>query len=74
MLKGGVTEIGIAFFRQLVQVNCADIHFRQKFQQNNHVSFYGPFYTRFLAHNVLFRKNRLTSVWATVPTKLQGQR
>ena len=66
---GGVTEIDIAFFQQLVQVNCADMHFTQKFQQNNRpFSFYGQFYTRFLAHHFLltYGKNRLTSVWATV--------
>ena len=35
-----------------MRVNCADMHFKQKFQQNNHsFSFYGPFYTQFLAHN-----------------------
>ena len=66
--KGGVTEIDIAFFRQLMQVNCADIHFALKSQDNNHrFSFHEPFYTRFLAHNFLYyRKNRLTSDKATV--------
>ena len=56
-LKGGVTEIDTTFLRQLMQVNCADMHFMQKFQPNNHpFSPYGPFYTRFLAHNFLLKK------------------
>ena len=43
-LKGVCTEIDVAFFRQLIQVNCTDIHFTQKFQRNNlPFSFYGSF-------------------------------
>ena len=50
--RGGLTKIEIAFFRQLMLLNCADMHFTQKFQQNNHsFSFYGQFYTRVLAHD-----------------------
>ena len=57
LLKGGVKEIDIAFFRQLMQANWAKMCFTQKFQQTNHpFSFYGPFYTRFLAHNVLLQE------------------
>ena len=56
-MRGVVTEIDIAFFRQLMQVYCADMHFMQKFLHNNHsFSFYGLFFTRFLAHNFLLQE------------------
>ena len=55
-----------------MQVNCADMHFTQKFQQNNHsISFYGLFYTRFFTHNSCYRRNHLTSGKAAVTHQLE---
>ena len=70
LFKGGgegVTEIDIVFFRQIMQVNCADMHFTQKFQQNNHpFHFMGHFIPDFQPIILYYWKNRLTSDKATV--------
>ena len=40
-----------------MQVNCASMDFSQKFQKNNDLlSFYGPFYIRFLVRHSLLQE------------------